>query len=304
MALQPEIWERDIVANLYKGNEFMTRAHNADQYVVGGRAVHIPNAAAASNVTRNRSSLPATVVRRTDTDVIYLLDEFTTDPILIPNIDTIQLSYDKRASVMAEDTAKIKEVQADWLLYNWGANIPAGNIIRTSGAASATVLTGATGNRKLFRKEDLLAAKILMDNQKLPADGRVALLPAEFAGQLLQDKDLVVNFEKYADLANGIIGRLYGFDLMIRPGGAGVFTNATPPVLKTPGAASATDDNAGALCWHPFAVERALGTVKMFEQLNNPQYYGDIYSFLVMLGGRSRRADNAGVIAIVEAASA
>ena len=41
----------------------------------------------------------------------------------------------------------------------------------------------------------------------------------------------------------------------------------------------------------PFAVERALGAVKMFERLNDPTMYGDIYSFLVMLGGRVRRAE-------------
>lgn len=308
MPLQPEIWEADIVGNLYKDNEFMQYATNADQHVVGGRAVHIPNANLGSNVVRNRTTLPATVQKRTDTDVVYALDEFTSDPILIPNIDNLQLSYDKRASVMAEDQATIKQVQADWLLYSWVQNVTANQIIRTTGAASGTTLAGATGNRKLFTKYDLLQAKIAMDNQLIPSTDRYALLSAEAMAQLLQDKDLAVNFNQYADLANGIVGNVYGFKLMMRPASVR-FTNGpgsgnTTPAPKAPDAVTATDDNGVSICWHKSAVERALGAVKMFEQTNHPQFYGDVYSFLVMLGGRARRNDGKGIVCIVEAASA
>lgn len=302
MALQPEMWQKLIIGNLYKGNEFLTRATNADQYVVGGRAVHIPNAGNPSGVVRNRTTLPATVNRRNDTDVVYLLDEFTSNPVLIPNIDKIQLSYDKMASVISEDMSIIKQVQADWLLYNWSST--GGKQIRTTGAASATTLAGATGNRKKPAKAELLQAKLIMDRDNVPADGRVALVTPDFLAELLQDKDLAVNFAQYADLANGVVGRLYGFDIMMRSD-VGRFDGAGTPVAKMPDAVSATDDNAcAALCWHPFAVERALGACKMFERLNDPTFYGDIYSMLVMLGGRVRRADNKGIVAIVEAPSA
>lgn len=296
MALQPEIWQTDIVANLYKDNEFLTRATNADQYVVGGTAVHIPQAGAPSAVAVNRTVLPATVLKRTDTEVVYSLDEYTTDPILIPNIDTIQLSYDKRASVMAEDQMNLKEKQAERVLYTWGATTT--NLIFTTGAASATTLTGATGTRKLFTKEDLRKAKVLFDKQNVPKEGRVALLTPEYLEQLLADTTLAVNFTQYADLANGVVGKVYGFEIMVRS--TGISFDKTTNIAKAPTAASAATDNVGCLVWHPFAVERALGTVKMFEQLNHPQFYGDVYSFLVMLGGRVRRNDGKGIAAIVE----
>ncbi|MFQ8805871.1 MAG: hypothetical protein ACLR8Y_13235 [Alistipes indistinctus] len=45
---------------------------------------------------------------------------------------------------------------------------------------------------------------------------------------------------------------------------------------------------------------RCQGDVKFFEDEGNPQYYGDIYSGLVRMGGRKRRADQKGVIAIVQ----
>lgn len=296
MALQPEIWEAQIVGNLYKDNEFLQYATNADEYVVGGRAVHIPNAAAPSGVVVNRSSLPATVTQRTDIDITYSLDEYTSNPILVPNIDTIQLAYNKRESVMMEDMANLKQAQADSMLYRWGATTA--NTIFTTGAAAAATAAGATGTRKLFTKDDLRKAKVLFDKQNIPAVGRVALLPPEYLEQLLADKDLAVNFTQYADIANGVVGMVYGFKIMVRS--SVLAFDKTTNTAKDPTAATAATDNSAALCWHPTSVERALGTVKMFEQLNAPTYYGDIYSFLVMLGGRVRRNDGKGIAAIVE----
>lgn len=40
--------------------------------------------------------------------------------------------------------------------------------------------------------------------------------------------------------------------------------------------------------------------MKFFEDEGNPQYYGDIYSALVRMGGRIRREDQKGVVAIVQ----
>ena len=109
-----------------------------------------------------------------------------------------------------EDMSAIKQVQADWLLYDWMSTTA--KIVRTTGAASATTLAGATGNRKLGTKADLLSAKIIMDKDNVPLDGRTALITPNSLGQLLTDKDLAVNFAQYADIANGIVGRVYGFD--------------------------------------------------------------------------------------------
>ena len=228
--------------------------------------------------------------------MLYALDEYTSDPVLIQNIDDIQLAYDKRASVMMNDQANLNQVAADVMLYRWGGTTT--NIVRTSGAAAPTTLTGATGTRKKFTKLDLLAAMNAMDEQNIPAEGRVALLPPSFLNELLIDKDLSVNFVRYADMTTGVVGNLFGFKIIKR---STTLRNAADGTAKSPDSATAADDNKGALCWHPSSVERALGTVKMFEQLNHPQYYGDIYSFLLMLGGRVRRADSKGVVSIVEA---
>jgi hypothetical protein len=38
-----------------------------------------------------------------------------------------------------------------------------------------------------------------------------------------------------------------------------------------------------------------MGGVDAFEKLRDPQFYGDVYSFEVRVGGRARRTDYSGV---------
>src|ERR1043165_4073960 len=110
MGIQNEIWTDHIQANLFKDNEFLNYAFNADQYVLMGKVVHIPNAGVTANIIKNRTSLPATVIQRTDIDITYSIDEFTTDPILIPNADTVELSYDKLTNVLSEYEAALRQL--------------------------------------------------------------------------------------------------------------------------------------------------------------------------------------------------
>ncbi len=83
MAIQKEIWMAAIVEGLFASNSFLSKAFNADEYVNNGKIVHIPNAGAASGTKKNRTELPAKVTKRTDIDVTFPLDEYTTDPVLI-----------------------------------------------------------------------------------------------------------------------------------------------------------------------------------------------------------------------------
>lgn len=288
---------------LYKDNAFLSRAVNADEYVLSGKVVHIPQAGSASGVEKNRASLPATINKRTDTDITYALDEYTTNPVLIPNIDDLQLSYNKRQSVISTDIAALIELVADWVLRSWSPTA-AGSILRTTGAAVGATAPSGTGNRKKFVKEDLKRAQAALNKQNVPKTGRVALVPSDLMNYLQDDPDLKVrDFGKELDLVNGVVARLYGFDIMERSA-TNLYTNAGTPVPKDPGAAGAATDNQSVLCWHPMALERALGTVDTFERLRDPQYYGDVYSFLMMYGGRIRRSDAKGIFAIVEDASA
>lgn len=297
MAVQKEIWMNSIVEGLFADNTFLSKAFNADEFVVQGKTVHIPNAGAASGVVKNRSSFPATVTSRTDTDLDFNLDEYTTDPIKIPHADTVELSYNKRESVLKTDKAKLIEEVSNEFIYKWSP--ASAHVIRTTGAAVAAHTDAATGTRNSLTAADIKNAMTAFNKANVPQLGRFLLLDADMHSQLLDDlssKQLDA-FIALADLKNGIVGQLYTFNVMMRSKASRYTGSLTAKAWTTAGAAT---DLAAALAWHENSICRALGASKMFDSVDDPTYYADIYSFLVRAGGRPMRADVAGLLAIAE----
>lgn len=301
MAIQVEIWEKDIVEGLFADNAFLNFAYNADQYVLQGKVVHIPQAGASANTAVNRSELPATVTQRTDVDITYAIDEITSDPVLIPNADTVELSYDKRTSVTEQMRKTMYEVSALNMLYRWAPSL-GDRMIRTTGSAVAAHLPSAAGSRNALTLADVKKAQKQFNKDNVPSAERYLIVDAEMYDQLTNDMTANQNRDFLAayDEKNGILGRIYGFNVIMRSQ-VMRYTNAATPAKKAWSAAGAATDNAAAICWQKQSVERALGDVKFFEKLGDPLYYGDIYSALIRLGGRIRRNDNIGVLAIVQA---
>lgn len=302
MAIQREIWEDHIEGNLFKNNEFLLASYDASQYVLQGKVVHIPQAGATASIQKNRTDLPASVTQRSDSDITYTLDEFSTDPILIPQADTIELSYNKRESVLSEYESALRQLISESVLNDW-APANAGSLIRTSGASLATHLASTTGNRKKFVANDLKAAQLALNKQNVPIEDRYALLSADMYTQLTDDLTLTQyrDFSLAFDAKDGILGKLFGFNIMMRSNVVS-YTNETTPVAKAFGAAATNDDNDAALCWQMNAVERALGDITFFEKIGDPTYYGDVYSVAIRMGARKRRNDEKGVIAIIQSA--
>ena len=297
MALEKEIWVNYVMENLFKDNEFLNYCYNADEFVVAGKIVHIPQAGAPSSVARNRSQLPATVTKRTDIDIVYVLEEFTSDPRLIDNAETIELSYPKMENCIGEDVSAVKDLVADWMLWRWAQEASA-YIIRTTGGSVVATAPGATGNRKKFLKEDLKKARATMNKAGASKQNRYALFPSDLYEQLTDDADLLKrDYAQELNLPEGVIAKLYGFYILDR---ASVVYYTASLAKKEPGATGATTDHEAVLCWQKDCVERAIGTVKVFNEDDSPLYYGNIFSSLLRSGGRIRRNDNKGVVAIVQ----
>ena len=107
MALNISIWQGTLVENFYPDNSFASKSVD-DSVFVKAHKVIIPNAGKPSNVKKNRTVKPAQVEQRTDNDLEYVIDELTTDPIYIPNIDTVELSYDKRSSIISNYRSQLQ----------------------------------------------------------------------------------------------------------------------------------------------------------------------------------------------------
>ena len=303
MALQKEIWQKDIVDNLWKNNEFATRAFNGDQYVLQGKVVHIPVAGTAAVIKKNLTSFPQTAVNRTDSEITYSLDNYYALPRQIQNLEQYELSYDKRQSMVGEDQKNLIQTAMQGLLYRWAP--AAANVIETTGdATGADLIDGtATGTRKIMTKTEFkLIAKKLANTD---LHGRTtALLTANHYHQLFESFSDAekTNFNSYVDAKRGVVGMYMGIEIIMRSTVLRyrkVSTVWTVMDTQDDAFTAGTGDSAASLFWVDSCVERAVGDVHVFEDNGNPLYYGDVVSAEMRLGGRIRRAS--GVYAVVEA---
>lgn len=317
MAIQVEIWQNHIEEELFKDNQFLRKSHNADSSVISSRAVHIPQSGGSGDVVKNRvTGTAANVRKRSDTDIIYLLDEFTTDPVLIPHADTKELSYDKRASVLGEDRDKLVEIVAEETIYNWlnspvygtygSTSLPATSILSTTGANVPATAPSATGNRAAYTLNDLQKVKTFLKNQKRWFNGKMYGLLTPDAEAQLFPADSILTATYMASVTEeerreGVMYKVQGFKLMTRNSVARV--NAAGAILAYGAAGSATDNDA-CLFWYEEAVEYAFGGVEAFENIGDPQFYGDVYSFLVRSGGRARRTGYEGIVLLKQGPAA
>lgn len=295
--VQKEIWLRDLVGNFFPDNSFASKSVSDDAFVESGKKVHVPNAGAPSGVQKNRESLPGKVEKRADSDVEYTLNEFTTNPILIPDAENVELSYDKRMSVIAEDKAELQRVAREDLLTAWAPDKD--GCVYTTGEARPAHQVNATGNRKAITTDDVLNLQTKFDQENISPEGRYLLLDAVMYAELLRSMTNTdkIGFFQAADVKKGIVGQLYSFNVMKR---SSVLRYAVSDGAVTGLATeNAATDCAAGLAWQERCVRRALGEVKMFDESGSPTYYGDIYSFLVRCGGSKSRADKKGVCAIV-----
>jgi hypothetical protein len=302
MALNISIWQSTLVENFYPDNSFASKSVD-DSTFVRAHKVIIPNAGKPSGVKKNRTVKPAQVEQRTDNDLEYVIDELTTDPIYIPNIDTVELSYDKRSSIISNDRSQLQNEAHMNLLERWGAGVPTTNVLLTTGTTERAAHTSetATGKRKRITKEDLLAIMTRMDADNVPEEGRYILLDAYMYADLLAD---LTESDKWmlqnsANAQKGIVGNLWGLNVMKR---SKVLRVKSDKSLLPWSEEAAAGELAAALAWQELSVSRALGEVKMFDSTNNPLYYGDIYSFLLRTGGSVRRYDKKGIYLLAEAA--
>lgn len=294
-----ETWANYIIERFFKDNQFLRNAYDDSEYVINGRIVHIPQPGSKPVVQKNRTSFPASAVRRTDTDVLYGLDEYTTDPTHIPNIDAVHLSYNKQDSVLGDHMAVLDETVADDMLVKWGANA---TFVKTTGNGNTGTVgpvSGQTGNRLGFHHKDLAKLMITMNADNVPKNDRFVLIDDNMFGFFYDSLSDTQSreFSRYIDAENGIVGKLHGFNIMTR---SSVLAATNADAVKALGAAIAATDNLASFAWQKNSVAFAIGDKQLFQDLNNPVYYGDVHSCLLMAGGRVRRSDAKGVYIIAQ----
>lgn len=311
-----ELWVSYIVEKIYKTNPHLKLCFDESSFVKGGSVVYIPQAGANPNVVKNRSVLPATATKRADSAIMYALDEFTTDPVLITWSENQEISYNKTDSVLGDHTNTLVENLGDEMLFNWlrgikpqangGVSIeylPVARQIKTSGAATAVNSEdGQTGMRKATNYKEFNTAQARMNKDGVPKDNRYAMLESNMYQEFIDSlsANMMAAFQATADLSKGVVGSFAGFTFLERSSVLAFDPTTNLPIL--PGEALESDSNIGALLWHKDSVTKASGDTELFQDIGNPLYYGDIHSGLIKHGGRCRREDWRGLMTIVQSA--
>jgi hypothetical protein len=310
-----EFWASYIVEKLRKTNPHIALCYDESKFIMGGSVVYIPQAGAKPSVVKNRGFGAATAVQRGDTAISYVLDVFTTDPTALLTSEKLEISYEKQDSLLADHTDTLAESIGDELTYNWirglkpavggGVTVeflPASRQIPTSGAATAVnAEDGQTGTRKAMTYKEVQKMQAKFNKDNVPKQNRYAMLESymqqEFIDSLSGNQ--MAAFQATADLANGIVGKFAGFTFLER---SSVLALTSAGVFRLPGEALAATDNLASIFWQKDSVTKSLGDTKLFQDFDNPLYYGDIHSGLVKMGGRCRREDWKGVGLVVQSA--
>lgn len=303
MALQKEIWIADIKETLHQGSEFIMAGTDYSAFVAN-KTVHVPQSGAGSAIAKNRSTLPATIAQRTDTELTFDLNEYTTDPVLITDLDALQVSYAKRNSVLGQHLNILNERIGTEVAYEWTPSGSASLVLRTSGANTSELAVGATGTRKLVTKEDIARMARKLDDDNVPMNDRYLVLPTLMYYQLFGIDALVrADFGRVADQTNGIVNEIFGFKVFKRPTTV-MFDSQTAGVKKAVGASASASDCVGAFAFQKQAVAQALGSIKVFADEDKPEFYGSVFSALVMHGAKNLRSDNKGIVALAQGVGA
>ena len=100
-------------------------------------------------------------------------------------------------------------------------------------------------------------------------------------------------------LPSGVIDRLFGFDIYIKPTVA-VVDNGN--LVKAVGAAGAATDDLVAVAYHETMVARAMGSIKVFANEDDAKHYGTIMSAEVGMGASQMYTNATGIVAIQQQA--
>jgi hypothetical protein len=302
MAIFREVWSQAIQDNLYRGLEAVRMvATDEPSDFINSTKVHIPNAGSVPGTVRGDVVLPLAVLERTDLDLDYDLQKFRVKPQNIEWALRYQLSYDKIQSITKDQMGTLASDMAKYMMSQWYFKAAA-SLVSTTGTPTTTNWLGgsASGSLKHLTGADVRNAAKILDGQLVPDSDRYLILDYEMFWQLVGDLAYNANRLEVVQGLGTMIPDLYGFKVIQMPYVASIDSSSN---IKVPAAADgsftyASTDRPIGLAIQKSCVSIATSEVTAFVNDNDPTYYGTILSAAVYGGGKYRRTDGKGVVAI------
>lgn len=261
MPLNQQIWVKSIIEPFVAPTSFLSKVLNHDEYV-NNRTVHVPNAGAPSSISKNAKKFPIAVEAREDVDLTYQIDVFRFAPTMIQNAEAVELSYNKRESIIAVNRAELYDEASMDTVKKWVSEVE-------------NPINGSTGTIKQHIKA--IAVKFRKD--KVPHKDRYMMLSAQayedFLEELSEKEQFA--FSASADSARGVLGKYMSFEILEE---------------------SYVPENVKILAWYKGSLSKAMGDTKILSNDQDATYYGDVVSGEVRIGGAVVRKDGKGVAVV------
>lgn len=288
--LNKEIWLPELMEGFYADDSFLSEARDMSMFV-DNDVINLAEAGVNPDVLINNSTYPIDIAQRTDGALALELDTYDTENTLIRSIETAELAYDKRASVLYghRQALRMKFMEKAIHAYAPASNATYTPVLPTTGDAD--------GSFKAITFDDILDLETAFDDAEIPSEGRILVLSTKHKNQL-RKADLKLYKEVFSNEAMYAGFKIYTLASKRMP----VYNKGTGVKVAFGAAAAPTTDTICSVAFHKDEVMRAQGTVDMFAELKSPTERGDIFGFQMRALALPIR--NKGIGAIYSVASA
>lgn len=273
VGINKEIWLSEIAENFYPAGTWLSRSRDFSPFVENDRINWAAiGASPAVYVNRDTIANPVPIVARTDAHRFVDLDVFDSENTPVTNVESYELAYDKRQSVLLDHRGQIMKTLLRYAAHAWA---PAAN------AANNPVI-GTTGDtasgHKRFSALDIAAMKKRFDDLDFPEVGRVLLLNTDHLLDLqFQDLEL---YKTLINLRTGQALQFAGFDIYTNGSVMPTFNKSTlAKVAIGAAAAPSTDSPSVSVAWVESQVFRADGSWDLFLKEKDPELRADYMGF-------------------------
>lgn len=260
MALQTEVWVRDIKENPVPDHSFVSASTDMSEYVEHNK-LHLAEAGIEPGVHEdyfagNESSLPTATITDIPSEVV--LKTYSTEQTRHRQLQEIELQYNKRQSVINRHRVSLEKNLGKRAAFAWTpAATDTHNKVITLGGSDSVI-------------DAIIDMQLFYANLDKNAGLNLCLSPEHMAAIRKEDKEL------YKDIVAEKGAEIYGFKIFSYSQNP-LFTSAN--VKKPFGAALESGDKRCSFTWATDEVFRCFGSVEMYATLRDSGLQADILSF-------------------------
>lgn len=171
-----EIWIDKVKENFYAKHEWLNGVDDWSEWVEYN-TINFTIAGANPTILKNNASWPIVAAQRTDTNSTVTLDTYDSTTTRVYNVEEIEASINKLASVTKQHKDSLLSRIASECLWNYSPATAAAGAFAVTGANRAAVIGSQSTVAATMQISDIARAQQEWDTRDFPQEGRVLVLP-------------------------------------------------------------------------------------------------------------------------------